>query len=154
MFLISKCRGDWDLRLCITLVLAFREPQRNDKIRFFLRRNTFFSFGSRHCASVLQTQVPKLCTDLDFSLLYISILGTCSKFIRKNNFLALGVCFPQPCSSAGRRFAASRSRLQNYQRIVSFSLVIQTGKSQPVFIWREKPVSLALLSNLTIAVPA
>ena len=38
----------------------------------------------------------------------------------KNNFLALGVCFPQPCSSSGRRFAASRSRVQNYQRIVSF----------------------------------
>ena len=29
-------------------------------------------------------------------------LGTCSKFAWKNNFLALGVCFPQPCSSACR----------------------------------------------------
>jgi len=115
---------------------------------------TRFFFRSRHCASVLQTQVPKLCTDLDLSLLYILIFGTCSKFTRKNNFLALGVCFPQPCSSAGRRFAASRSRLQNYQRIVSFPLVIQTSKLQLVFIWREKPVLLALLSNLTIPVPA
>jgi len=51
-----------------------------------------------------------LCTDLDLSLLYILILGTYSKFARKNNFLALGVCFPQPCSSTGRMFAASRSR--------------------------------------------
>ena len=34
------------------------------------------------------------------------------------------------------------------------SLVIHTGKVQPVFIWREKPVLLALLSNLTIPVPA
>ena len=76
--------------------------------------------GFCHCAAVLQTQVPKLCTDLDLGLLYILILGTCSKFARKNNFLALGVCFPQPCSSAGRRFAASRSRLTNYRRIVSF----------------------------------
>ena len=42
MFLISKCRGDWDLGLCTTSVLAFGEPQRNGKIRFFLRRNTFF----------------------------------------------------------------------------------------------------------------
>ena len=41
------------------------------------------------------------------------------KFTRKNIFLALGVCFPQPCSSAGSRFAASRSRLQTYQCIVS-----------------------------------
>jgi len=62
-----------------------------------------------HCAAVLQTQVPKLCIDLDLSLLYILTVGTYSKFARKNNFLALGVCFLQPCSSAGRRFAASRS---------------------------------------------
>ena len=38
----------------------------------------------------------------------------------ENKMLALGVCFPQPCSSAGRRFSASRSRFQNYRRIVSF----------------------------------
>ena len=37
---------------------------------------------------------------------------------------------------------------------VDRSLVIQTGKLQPGFIWREKPVLLALLSNLTIPVPA
>jgi len=42
MFLISKCRGDWDLGLCTTSVFAFGESQRNDKIRFFLRWNTFF----------------------------------------------------------------------------------------------------------------
>jgi len=41
MFLVSKCRGDSDLGLCTTSGLAFGEPQRNDKIRFFLRRNTF-----------------------------------------------------------------------------------------------------------------
>jgi len=77
----------------------------------------FFS-RSRHCASVLQTQVPKLCTDLDLSLLYILILGRYSKFARKNNFRALGVCVPQPCSCASRRFAASRLRLQTYWRII------------------------------------
>ena len=33
MFLISKCRGDRDLGLCPTSVLAFGEPQRNGKIR-------------------------------------------------------------------------------------------------------------------------
>ena len=76
--------------------------------------------GSCHSAAVLQTQVPKLSTDLDFGLLYILILGTHSRFARKNNFLALGVCFPQPCSSAGRKFAASRSCLQNYWRIFGF----------------------------------
>jgi len=44
---------------------------------------TLFFSGSRHCISVLQTQVQKLCTDLDLSLLYISILRTYSKFARK-----------------------------------------------------------------------
>ena len=62
-----------------------------------------------------------MCTDLDHSLLFILILGTYSKFARNNLFLALGVCFPQPCSSAGSRFARSRSRLQYYWRISSFS---------------------------------
>ena len=33
-------------------------------------------------------------------------------------------------------------------------LVIQTSKLQPVFIWREKLVLLALLSNLKILLPA
>ena len=65
-------------------------------------------------AIALQTQEPKLCTDLVLGLLYILILGTYSRFARENDFPALGVCFLQPCSSAGRRFAASRPRLQNY----------------------------------------
>ena len=77
------------------------------------------SFFSSEVATALRFSKRK-CTDLDLSLLYILILGTYSKFARKNNFLALGVCFPQPSSSAGCRFAASRSGLQNYQRIVSF----------------------------------
>jgi len=68
MILMSKCRGDWDLGVCTTSALAFKNPLRNGKIRFFLRRNTF-SFGSRHCAAVLQTQVLKWCTDLDLSLI-------------------------------------------------------------------------------------
>jgi len=111
MFLISKRRRDSDLSLCTTSGLAFKKPQR--KIQFSCVETRFFS-GSRHCTAVLRTQVPKLCTDIHLSLFYILILGTYSKFARNNNFLALGVCFPQPCSSAGRRFAASRSRLQYY----------------------------------------
>jgi len=87
---------------------------------FFCGRNTLF-FGRRHYVAVLVSQVPKKYTDLGLSLLYISTLGTYFKFTRKNNFLALGVYFAQPCSSAaGRRFAASKSRLQYYRRIVSF----------------------------------
>jgi len=115
----SKCRGDSDLGLCTTSGLAFEEPRRNDKIRFFLRRNTFFSrmsplrLGSPNAS-------PQVVHRPRSRLLYILTVGRHSKFARKNNFLALGVCFPQSCSSAGRRFAASRSRVQNYRRIVSF----------------------------------
>ena len=56
MFLISKCRGGWDLGLCTTSVLAFEEPQRNGKIWFFLRRNWFFSQKSNY-KSLLQNMV-------------------------------------------------------------------------------------------------
>jgi len=63
MFLVSKCRRDSDLGLCTTSELAFGEPQRNDKIRFFLRRNTFFfpevatapRFSKRKSRSCAQT---------------------------------------------------------------------------------------------------
>jgi len=60
---------------------------------------------------VMSLQVPNVCTDLGLAFLYISMLGTCSKFVRKNKMLALGVCLQQPCPSAGRMFAASRSHL-------------------------------------------
>jgi len=49
----------------------------------FLCVKTRCFFGFCHCAVVLQTQVPKLCTDLDLGLLYILILGTYSKFAQK-----------------------------------------------------------------------
>ena len=45
-FLISKCRGDWNLGLCTTSVLAFGEPQRNGKIRFLYVKTGFF-FGDQ-----------------------------------------------------------------------------------------------------------
>jgi len=54
--------------------------------------------------SAFSLQIPKSCADLDPTLLYISILGTYSKFVRKNKIQALGVCFqdmlerwPQVC---------------------------------------------------------
>ena len=89
-------------------------------IIYICGRNTFLP-GTRHCAAVFFPQVPKKCIDLDLSLLNFLILGTHSKFALQNNFLAPSMCFQQPCSSAGRGFAASRSRLQNYPRIVSFT---------------------------------
>jgi len=103
MFLISKCRGDRDLGLCTPSDLRLenrRAMAKSGKNLFRRRKNQILP----QCVCVL----------------YILISGTYSKFARKNSVLALGVCFPQPCSSAGRRYAASRSRVQNYRRIVSF----------------------------------
>ena len=117
MFRISKCRGDWDLSLCTTSVLAFGEPRWNGKPQFFLRRNTFFfpdtplRIGSRNASTEVVHRLRSK------SPLHFDIRN---KFTWKNNFLALGVCFPQPCSSAGRRFVVSSSHLRNYRRIVSF----------------------------------
>jgi len=90
MFLLSKCRRDWDLGLCATSVLALGEQMRDGKIQkqnvFRRRKNRILPlhFGSPNAST-------ELCTDLDLSLLYILILGTYSKFARKINFLALGV---------------------------------------------------------------
>jgi len=59
--------------------------------------------GFCHCAAVLQTQVPKMRTDLDLSHFYILTLGTHSKFARENNFLrsAFAFCSPARALAAG-----------------------------------------------------
>ena len=121
IFLISKYRGYWNLGLCTLCVLAKREPLRNGDFRTNLVSPAEI-FRICHCAAVLFSQVTKKCTDLDVSLFNILISGTYGRFARKHNFLALGVCFPQTCSSAGSRFVAStwRWRLQYCWRIVSF----------------------------------
>jgi len=62
----------------------------------FLASKYVFFLGFCHCAAVLFSQVPKLCTDLDLDLLYILILETYSKFAREKKFLALGVAFRSP----------------------------------------------------------
>jgi len=53
----------------------------SDIFSFSFCRHTEFV---RHCAAAFFLQVPKSCTDLDPTLLYIPISGTCSKFERKN----------------------------------------------------------------------
>jgi len=91
---------------------------RDGKIReknVFRRRK----IGFCHCTSVLKAQVPKLCTDLDLSLLYILILGTYSKFARKIIFLALGVY----CPAGQSAFRRSRPQLKLGEEIESSRLV-------------------------------
>jgi len=75
--------------------------------------------GFCHCTSVFQAQVPKLCADLDLSLLYILILGTYSKFARKINFLALGVS----CPAGQSTFRRLRPQLKLGEEIESSRLV-------------------------------
>jgi len=82
-----------------------------------------------HCAAVFQTQVPKLCTDLDLSLIHILISGTYSKFARKFNFLALGVY----CPAGQSAFRTSRPQLKLGEEIESSRLV---GKKQ--FGWGNR----------------
>ena len=94
MFYVSKYRGDWDLGLCTTSALALEGQMSDGKI---WQKRVATQEKLDFITSVLQAQVLKLCTELDLSLIYILILGTYSKFTRKNNFPALGVCFPQPC---------------------------------------------------------
>jgi len=77
------------------------------------------NIGVCHCAAVLQAQVPKLCTDLDLSILYDYKLGTYSKFVRKINFLALGVY----CPAGQSVFRRLRPQLKLGEEIKSSRLV-------------------------------
>jgi len=80
--LLSYCTP----RVCISAVIGLLAVWRHNKPKiknqnFEKEREITFRRKIRfcHCVAVLQTQVPKLCTDLDLSLLYILILGTYSK---------------------------------------------------------------------------
>ena len=91
------------------------------KIKYTEKKTCFDAGKIRfcHCASVLQAQVPKLCTDLDLSLFYILILGTHSKFARNINILALGVY----CPAGQSAFRRSRPQLKLGEEIDSSRLV-------------------------------
>jgi len=66
--------------------------------------------------------VPQTCNNLDLSLLYILTFGTYSKFARKNNFPALGVCsgFPQALLERWPQVYSVKIIFQNYRWIVWF----------------------------------
>ena len=85
MFLILKCTGWSDLGLCMTSGLAKRMRLRSADFLFFnVFGHKIIKFVRiRHCATGFLLQVPKSCTDLDLTLLYISIMGTYHKFVRK-----------------------------------------------------------------------
>ena len=109
MFLISKCRGESDLDLCMTSGIV--------KILGMRSANFWFLsvFDRKICRKlVLRTSILFASSKVmsrsrsDSPLSDILIWG----IVRKNKMLALSVCLPQ-WLIAGCRFAASRSRL-NY----------------------------------------
>jgi len=94
LFLMSKCREESDLGLCMTSGFAKRMPLRSTDFQFW---NVFG--GKIRRKSALRSGI---------------------LIVQKFKMLALGVCLPQLCPSACSRFAPSRSRLNHYRTIDSF----------------------------------
>ena len=96
--------------------LIFQIPRRNRERKEKRNRGEGKKKGIKtclaaRCAAAFFLQVPKSRTDLDPTLLYISIRGTYSNLLRESKELTLGVqvCFPKLCPSAGRRFAVQQT---------------------------------------------
>jgi len=87
MFLISKCREDWDLGVRTISVLAFENRSAMAKSDFAASKHVVFRKSPpwlRIGAPNAYTEV--LCTDLHLSLFYILTTGTYGKFARENTF--------------------------------------------------------------------
>jgi len=107
MFLTSKCREDCNLGLCVQVALCICETN-----NFNLR--TPAQFLLNFCTTSAHRS--RLHYPLYFDARKIRQIRT------EHDMPALchGVCFPQPCSCAGRMFAAYRPRLDYYRIIDSF----------------------------------
>jgi len=73
------------------------------------REKTCFDAGKIglwHCTALLFSQLPKLCIDIDFGLLYVLIPGTYSKFARKKSSQRSAFAF----HSSARALAAGLPR--------------------------------------------
>jgi len=118
VFPTSKCRGEQEPGLCIFWVLVYGEPLR---IGDFRKKKRVWPHGKSESAIWLHGKLESvrplgLCTQRLWVSSTFLIRGIFTKFAWKNSFLALSVCFAQTCSSAGRMFAASRSR-SNYHQL-------------------------------------
>ena len=126
MFLISKCRGESDLDLCMTsgIVKSLGMCSANfwflsvfgRKIRRKLVLRTSILFAISKVMSRPRSDSP---------LSDILIWGTYGKFVWKNKMLALSVCLPQPCLIAGRS-----CRIKITSKLLSFFLS-WFSKTQP-----------------------
>jgi len=117
MFWNSKCKGEYDLGLCTTSGLAKRMPLRS--AIFWLNRKICWKSALRSRILFVSPTVvrkPRLHSLLHYDSENIYQIRM------ETQILVLGVCFLQPFSSAqaGCSFAASRSRLQYYEQIISF----------------------------------
>jgi len=90
IFHVTKCSGEYNLGLCTTSGLVKRMQFDLSKgcscvvaTSDWTKRLAAKIVRSRRRAAALFWQVPKLCTDLDRTLLYTSILGTYSKVVWK-----------------------------------------------------------------------
>jgi len=118
--LISKYRGESDLDLCLTMGLEKRMPLHSGDFRF---QNIF---GRKICWKLpVQSGILFASPDVTHRPCGASIqLSPTFRHWERVTVLlkmqSLGICFPQQCSSAGRRFAASRSRSNYSKKIGSF----------------------------------
>ena len=112
VFLVSKREGEFDLGQCITWGLAKRIQPCNNYFRQSLRRNAFVNPKSPLRGAILfaSPKVVHTFTNLDPTRLCMLVSEAYSRFVWKHKMLALGVCFPQHCSSAGfMRFYKKRT---------------------------------------------
>jgi len=72
--------GFFGLSRCLILTPGLTSEYPICTVCVCVRIHTSFFFRIRHCAPVVQTQVPTLCTDLNLGLHYILIFETHSKF--------------------------------------------------------------------------
>jgi len=148
---MSKCKGKWHLQVCAKLWDLQKEcgclVVICDYKTRFVSRQICRESSLRNCIRGF-LQVLKNCKDLDFILFCILALGTYIKFVRKHKMpvLVLGVCFPQPCSSAGRRFAESRSFPTTNKQLICFHTTTQTNSMKCLVNWI--PLRIRVCSSL------
>ena len=129
MFSVSKCRGESDLGLCMTSAHTKRMPLRSGAFR------CKHVFGRKiHQKSPLRSGILYVCPEVMHTPRSDSPLHSRFRYGQgvaktlawklcvcfENTMLAFGVCFRQACSSAGRRIAAVRSRLDYYRALGLF----------------------------------
>jgi len=142
MFLKSTCRGKSDSGVCMTSVLAKRMRLHSADLLFQNMFGRRIRWKSAQRSRILFASTAVMHTP-DPAILYISILRTYTTF-RKNQMLALSVCFPQPCSSNGQSLPRQDHVWTTTEQLVRF----HTDEFDDMFVnWI--PANLHVRSNQT-----